>query len=157
MNQLTERQRRFINAYKNGCCHRYRARQSAISNAAVAAQKPYQVTAQVACTTFACPLNFPPLNAPVVLKHVSCQLVGITNNTSFVINASLNAANKSGTDTEYLPVNDQGSLPFNDGELYFLNAASYLFGDSGSHFFVTVETQLTLQPMVCTISGDYID
>jgi hypothetical protein len=129
----------------------------AISNPAVAAQKPYQVTAQVACTTFACPLNFPPLKAPVLLKHVSCQLVGITNNTSVVINATLNAANRSGTDTEYLPVYVQGSLPFNDGEVYFLNAASYLFGDSGSYFFVTVETQLTLQPMTCTISGDYVD
>ena len=89
----------------------------AISNAAVAAQKPYQATASVACTTFACPLNFPLLKAPVVLEL----------------------------------------CPFNEGELYFLNATSYLFGDSGGYFFVTVETQLTLQPLVCTISGDYID
>jgi hypothetical protein len=129
----------------------------AISNAAVAAQKPYQVTASVACTTFECPLNFPPLKAPVVLKHVSCQFVGLTNNTSLILNATLGAANKSGTDTEYLPLYDQGSLPFTGGELYFLNAASYLFGDSGGYFFVAVETQLTLEPMVCTISGDYID
>jgi hypothetical protein len=128
----------------------------AISNAAVAAQKPYQVTAQVACSTFACPLNFPPLNAPVLLKHVSCELVGITNNTSFAILATLSAVNKSSTDTEYLPVTDQGPLPFGN-EAYFLNAGSYLFGDSGSYFFISVETQLTLQPMMCTFSGDYID
>jgi len=128
----------------------------AISNAAVAAQKPYQVTAQTSCSTFACPLNFPPLNDPVLLKHVSCQLVGIVNNTSIVLNATLSTANKTGVDSEYLPLNDQGSLPFGDGELYFLNAGSYLFGDAGSFFSVAVETQQTLQPMTCTISGDYV-
>lgn len=128
-----------------------------ISNAAVAAQKPYQVTAQVACTTFACPLNFPSLTVPVLLKRVSCQFVGITNNTNIAVSATLSVANKTGVDSEFLPVTDQGALPFTGGELYFLNAGTYLFGDAGSNFSVTVETQLTLQPMTCTISGDYID
>jgi hypothetical protein len=128
-----------------------------ISSAAEAEQKPYQVTAQTACTTFGCPLNFPPLTAPAIVKHVSCQFVGIVNNTGLVVYATLSVNDKSGTGSEYLPVNDLGNVyPFT-GEVYLLNSSPYLFGDVGSNFSVTVTTILTAQPMVCTISGDYID
>ncbi len=49
----------------------------AVTSAVLAAQKPYQVTKQVDCSGFGCTLNFDPLPAPVLLKHVACQFFDI--------------------------------------------------------------------------------
>jgi hypothetical protein len=126
----------------------------AASNAAVAAQKPYQITKLATCSGVVCNVNFDPLTTPVLLKRVSCQFVGGGDSTAFIL-ASLNANNKSGIDTEFQQINYIGGNSL-VGQFYFTNSSSFLFGDTGGYFYVTVEFPVT-NSLQCTISGDYID
>jgi hypothetical protein len=123
-----------------------------VSNAAIAAPKPYQVTRQVQCPAFGCTVTFEPLTAPVLLKHVACNFAVSSTALGFV---TVYANNPSSLDTEYPPFTNIGSLPFG-GELLIVNSGSFLFGDKGSSFSVATEFGSS-GPLQCTISGEYID
>jgi hypothetical protein len=86
--------------------------------------------------------------------YVSCQIEGGGDSQTF-ITATLDAINKTGTDTEYQQINFIGGNSL-VGEFYFLNTDSFLFADAGGMFSVTIALGLP-ESMQCTISGDYID
>jgi hypothetical protein len=128
---------------------------SSICVADVAPKKQYQAESTLAqCDPNSfCEVTFPVLAAPALLKHISCSFAGST-----IVNVALAARSStdgSASGVEYLQPFLYGGLSFSGNPQYGVNAATYLFGDKGGFFSVSVSGSPS-DGMVCWATGDYI-
>jgi hypothetical protein len=121
------------------------------SNAADPAEDTYQESATQNCNSGSCTLTFhATTHAKTLVSHVSCFFQIPSAGTVF----SFDLASGSGTQRNYLTVEKYGTV--SGVTAYAVNASTFLFYAQGEQPYINVvATSSPIEPLSCTISGNY--